>query len=79
MTTTLNVVSSKSLNDDDRSEEAAAATELGRVAMELGLAMSGPEWPLKLFTKIVLEAALKEAMTEQTPSQGQLVGATGAL
>ncbi len=64
MTTTLNVVSAKNLKDDDRSAEAAAAAELVRVAKEQGLALTGPDGLLKLFTKNVLEAALNEELTE---------------
>ena len=64
MTTTLNVVSSKSLKEDDRSAEAAAATELVRLAKEQGRALTGPDGLLKLFTKNVLETALNEELTE---------------
>ncbi|SNU02583.1 Transposase (or an inactivated derivative), partial [Ruaniaceae bacterium KH17] len=63
MTTTLELVSPKK-HDDDRSAEAAAAAELVRLAKEQGLALTGPDGLLKLFTKNVLEAALNEEMTE---------------
>ncbi len=64
MTTTLGLVSPKKHDDDDRSAEAAAAAELVRLAKEQGLALTGPDGLLKLFTKNVLEAALNEEMTE---------------
>lgn len=64
MTTTLDVVSTKKHQDDDRSAEAAAAAELVRLAKEQGLALTGPDGLLKLFTKNVLETALNEELTE---------------
>lgn len=64
MTTTLEVVSPKKHHDDDRSAEAAAAAELVRLAKEQGLALTGPDGLLKLFTKNVLETALNEELTE---------------
>lgn len=63
MTTTLDVVSPKKTNDDDRSAEAAAATELVRLAKEQGLSLTGPNGLLKQFTKNVLETALNEELT----------------
>ena len=53
MTTTLDVVSPKKHHGDDRSAEAAAAAELVRLAKERGLALTGPDWLLKLFTRNV--------------------------
>ncbi|WP_309616391.1 IS256 family transposase [Salinibacterium sp.] len=64
MTTTLDAVSSKKHDGDDRSAEAAAAAELVRLAKEQGLALTGPDGLLKLFTKNVLETALDEELTE---------------
>ncbi len=64
MTTTLDAVSPKKHHDDDRSAEAAAAAELVRLAKEQGLALTGPDGLLKLFTKNVLETALNEELTE---------------
>ena len=64
MTTTLDVVSPKKTQNDDRSAEAAAAAELVRLAKEQGLALTGPDGLLKLFTKNVLETALNEELTE---------------
>lgn len=60
MTTTLDAVSSKKHHDEDRSAEAAAAAELVRMAKEQGLALTGPDGLVKLFTKDVLETALNE-------------------
>jgi len=64
MTTTLDAVSPKKYQTDDRSAEAAAAAELVRIAKEQGLALTGPDGLLKLFTKNVLETALNEELTE---------------
>ena len=63
MTTTLDAVSPKKHENDDRSAEAAAAAELVRLAKEQGLALTGPDGLLKLFTKNVLETALNEELT----------------
>lgn len=62
--TTLDVVSPKKESNEDRSAEAAAAAELVRLAKEQGLALTGPDGLLKLFTKNVLETALNEELTE---------------
>lgn len=68
MSTTLDVVSpnknEKNEKSPERSAEAAAAAELVRVAKEQGLALTGPDGLLKLFTKNVLETALNEELTE---------------
>lgn len=64
MTTTLNAVGAKKHLGDDRSAEAAAAAELIRLAREQGLSPTGPDGPLELFTKNVLETALNEELTE---------------
>ena len=73
--TTLGVVSSKNLKEDDRSAEAAAAAELVRVAKEQGLALTGPDGLLKLFTKNVLETALNEELTEHLGHEKNRAGA----
>jgi putative transposase len=62
--TTLDVVSPKKESNEDRSAEAAAAAEFVRLAKEQGLALTGPDGLLKLFTKNVLETALNEELTE---------------
>ena len=62
--TTLDAVSLKKHENDDRSAEAAAAAELVRMAKKQGLALTGPDGLLKLFTKNVLETALNEELTE---------------
>ena len=64
MSTVLNNVSPKKQPTDDRSAEATAVAELVRLAKEQGLALTGPNGLLKLFTKNVLEAALNEELTE---------------
>jgi transposase-like protein len=64
MTTTRDAVGPKKHQNDDRSAEAAAATELVRMANEQGFALTGPDWLLKLFTKNVLETALNAEMNE---------------
>lgn len=47
-----------------RSPEQAAAAEMVALARERGLALTGPDGLLKLFTKNVLETALNEEMVE---------------
>jgi putative transposase len=61
--TTLDAVSPKEHQNDDRSAEAAAA-ELVRIPKERGLVLTGPDKLLKLFTRNVLETALNEELTE---------------
>ena len=61
MTTTLDVVKCKKL---ESSAEETVARELVRLAREQGLSLTGPDGLLKQFTKIVLETALNEEMTE---------------
>ena len=75
MTTTLDVVSPKKHQNDDRSAEAAAAAELVRLAKEQGLALTGPDGLLKLFTKNVLETALNEELTEHLGHEKNRAGA----
>lgn len=59
--TTLGDVTKKRV---EPSAEAAAAAELVRLVKEQGLSLTGPDGPLKQFTKTVLETALNEEMTE---------------
>jgi putative transposase len=59
--TTLDVV--KKSKAEPTAEE-TAARELVRLAAEQGLSLTGPEGLLKQFTKMVLETALNEEMTE---------------
>jgi len=53
MTTTLDAVNPNYHERHDWSAEAAAAAELVRLAKEQGLALTGPDGPLKLFRKSV--------------------------
>src|SRR6202046_20884 len=46
------------------SAEQVAAAELGRMAKEQGLSLTGPDGLLKLLTKSVIETALAEEMTD---------------
>jgi len=50
--------------DRELSPEQAAAAAMVADARARGLALTGPDGLLKLFTKSVLEAALREEMTE---------------
>ena len=61
MTTTLDDVTKRK---PEPSAEAAAATELVRMAREKGWSLTGPDGLLKQLTKTVLETALNEEMTE---------------
>src|SRR5467141_5309646 len=60
--TTLDGVTKK--KPAEQSAEAQAAAELGRLAQEQGLSLTGPDGLLKQLTKTVLETALNEEMTE---------------
>ena len=60
--TTLDDVAKK--KQADASAEAQAAAELVRLAQEQGLSLTGPDGLLKQLTKVVLETALNEEMTE---------------
>ena len=62
MTTTLSDMTAK--RKPEPSAEEIAAKELGRLAKEQGLSLTGPDGLLKQFTKNVLETALNEEMTE---------------
>jgi putative transposase len=63
MTTTLDDVTPRKKKPEP-SAEAAAAAELVRLAKEQGLSLTGPDGLLKQLTKVVLETALNEEMTE---------------
>src|SRR6478752_190259 len=60
--TTLDDVAKK--KQASASAEAQAAAELVRLAQEQGLSLTGPDGLLKQLTKVVLETALNEEMTE---------------
>src|SRR4051794_36789519 len=63
MTATLDDVTPRRKKPEP-SAEAAAAAELVRLAKEQGLSLTGPDGLLKQLTKVVLETALNEEMTE---------------
>jgi putative transposase len=63
MTATLPDVAAKKRQAEQSAEQRAAA-ELVRLAKEQGLSLTGPEGLLKQLTKVVLESALQEEMTE---------------
>jgi putative transposase len=60
--TTLDDVAKK--KQVEQSAEQQAAVELVRLAQEQGLSLTGPDGLLKQLTKMVLETALDEEMTE---------------
>ncbi len=62
MRATLNDVTKKKAAVE--SAEQRAATDLVRLAKEQGLLLTGPDGLLKQLTKLVLETALNEEMTE---------------
>jgi putative transposase len=64
MSTALEVVSAKKHEIDDRFVGAAVAAELVWLGKEWGLALTGPDGLLRLFTKNVLETALNEELIE---------------
>ncbi|AWT51475.1 transposase, Mutator family protein [Mycolicibacterium smegmatis MKD8] len=61
MTTLEDVATKKGI---EQSAEQKAAVELVRLAQEQGLSLTGPDGLLKQLTKMVLETALNEEMTE---------------
>jgi len=63
MSATLDAVASKKSKPEPTPEE-RAAEELVRRAREQGLSLTGPDGLLKQLTKVVLEAALDQEMTE---------------
>jgi putative transposase len=67
MTATLDAVASKKKDEKDKPERSAeqrAAEELVRRAREQGLSLTGPDGLLKQLTKVVIETALDQEMTE---------------
>lgn len=56
--------SKKNVSESTGGAELEAAVELVRQAREQGLELTGPDGLLKQFTKVVLETALNEEMTE---------------
>ena len=61
MTVTLETVTKKK---PEPTAEQAAAEELVRRAREQGLSLTGPDGLLKQLTKVVIETALDQEMTE---------------
>jgi transposase-like protein len=64
MTATLDAVASKKKDKPEPTAEERAAQELVRQAREQGLSLTGPDGLLKQLTKMVLETALDQEMTE---------------
>src|SRR6201994_3293989 len=64
MTATLDAVASKKKDKPEPSAEQRAAEELVRRAREQGLSLTGPDGLLKQLTKVVLETALDQELTE---------------
>src|SRR6201999_4499620 len=64
MTATLDAVASKKKDKPEPSAEQRAAEELVRRAREQGLSLTGPDSLLKQLTKVVLETALDQELTE---------------
>src|ERR1700742_2202661 len=64
MTATLDAVASKKKDRPEPSAEQRAAEELVRRAREQGLSLTGPDGLLKQLTKVVLDAALDQELTE---------------
>ena len=64
MTATLDAVASKKKDRPEPTPEERAAEELVRRAREQGLSLTGPDGLLKQLTKMVLETALDQELTE---------------
>src|SRR6201994_2762679 len=64
MTATLDAVASKKKDKPEPSAEQRAAEELVRRAREQGLSLTGPDGLLKQLTKVVIETALDQELTE---------------
>jgi putative transposase len=78
MTATLDAVASKR-NKPEPSPEERAAEELVRRAREQGLSLTGPDGLVKQLTKMVLETALDQELTEHLGHEknGPVVNETG--
>jgi putative transposase len=79
MTATLDAVASKKKDKPELTPEERAAEELVRRAREQGLSLTGPDGLLKQLTKMVLETALDQEMTEHLGHEknGLVVNETG--
>jgi putative transposase len=79
MSATLDAVASKKKDKPEPTPEERAAEELVRRAREQGLSLTGPDGLLKQLTKMVLETALDQEMTEHLGHErnGQVVNETG--
>ena len=79
MTATLDAVASKKKDKPEPSAEQRAAEELVRRAREQGLSLTGPDGLLKQLTKVVLETALDQELTEHLGHEkhGPVLNETG--
>jgi hypothetical protein len=79
MTATLDAVASKKKDKPEPTPEERAAEELVRRAREQGLSLTGPDGLLKQLTKVVLETALDQELTEHLGHEknGPVVNGTG--
>jgi transposase-like protein len=79
MTATLDALASKKWDKAEPTAEQRAAEELVRRAREQGLSLTGPDGLLKQLTKVVLETALDQEMTEHLghDKNGPVVNETG--
>jgi putative transposase len=81
MTATLDAVASKKKDKPEPTPEERAAEELVRHAREQGLSLTGPDGLLKQLTKMVLETALDQEMTEHLGHEknGPVLNETGNI
>jgi Transposase, Mutator family len=79
MTATLDAVASKKKDKPEPTAEERAAEELVRRAREQGLSLTGPDGLLKQLTKMLLETALDQEMTEHLGHEknGPVLNETG--